>query len=144
MSTRSGHAFVPLEFQRLSAEEQMLRAREFESWMRTRRTVRQFSDQRVDRGLIEAALRVASRAPSGANQQPWRFVVVSSPEIKRKIRLAAEAEEKQNYEERFPQEWLDVLAPLQTDWHKDFLEIAPWLIVVFRICLLYTSPSPRD
>jgi iodotyrosine deiodinase len=133
VTKRNGHAFIPLEFETLSAEEQLARAREFESRMRTRRTVRQFSSRAVPRELIEAALRVASRAPSGANQQPWRFVVVSAPEIKRKIRLAAEAEEKQNYEQRFPQEWLDALAALETDWHKEFLEIAPWLIVVFRI-----------
>ncbi len=133
MSKRDGHAFATLEFESLTAEEQLARAREFESRMRTRRTVRQFSSRAVPRELIEAALRVASRAPSGANQQPWRFVAVSAPEIKRKIRLAAEAEEKQNYERRFPQEWLDALAVLETNWHKEFLEIAPWLIVVFRI-----------
>src|SRR5271168_3134060 len=133
MSTRNGHTFVPLQFESLSLDEQRARAADFEARMRTRRTVRQFSSRTVPRELIESALRVASRAPSGANQQPWRFVVVSAPEIKRKIRLAAEAEEKQNYEKRFPQEWLDALAALETDWHKEFLEIAPWLIVVFRI-----------
>ena len=133
MLKRNGHVFIPLEFESLSAEEQLARAHEFESRMRTRRTVRQFSSRAVPRELIEVALRVASRAPSGANQQPWRFVAVSALEIKRKIRLAAETEEKQNYERRFPQEWLDALAVLETDWHKEFLEIAPWLIVVFRI-----------
>jgi iodotyrosine deiodinase len=124
---------VPLEFKRLPLEEQLSRAREFAARMQQRRTVRQFSAQAVPRELIEVALRVAAYAPSGANQQPWRFVAVSNPEIKRKIRAAAEAEEKENYEGRFPQEWLDALAPLETDWHKEFLEIAPWLIVVFRI-----------
>jgi iodotyrosine deiodinase len=133
MPQRNGHVFIPLEFQSLPAEEQLARAREFESRMQTRRTVRQFSSRAVPRELIEAALRVASRAPSGANQQPWRFVVVSAPEVKRQIRLAAEAEEKENYERRFPQEWLDALAALETDWHKEFLETAPWLIAVFRI-----------
>jgi nitroreductase len=82
--------------------------------------------------LIETAIRIASRAPSGANQQPWHFVVVSNPNIKRQIREAAEAEERENYERRFPDEWLQALAPLGTDWHKEFLEIAPYLIVVFR------------
>jgi Nitroreductase family len=130
---RNGHAFVPLEFEHLALEEQLRRAREFESRMQTRRTVRKFSARTVERELIESALRVGSRAPSGANQQPWRFVGISAPEIKRKIRLGAEAEEKQNYEERFPREWLDALAPLETHWHKEFLEIAPWLIGVFRI-----------
>src|SRR5271155_3761233 len=132
MAERNGHSFIPLEFERLSAEEQVSRAREFESRMRTRRTVRHFSTRPVPRQLIEAALSVASRAPSGANQQPWRFIVVSDPEIKRKIRAAAEAEERDNYERRFPREWLDALAALGTDWQKEFLEIAPWLIVVFR------------
>ena len=92
--------------------------------MGTRRTVRQFSSREVPRELIESALRVASRAPSGANQQPWRFVVVLDPEKKRQIRVAAEAEERDNYERRFPQEWLDALETLGTDWHKEFLEIA--------------------
>lgn len=82
--------------------------------------------------LIEAAIRIAGRAPSGANQQPWCFVVVSKPEIKRQIRQAAEEEERRNYESRFPDEWLQALAPLGTDWHKEFLEAAPYLIVVFR------------
>jgi iodotyrosine deiodinase len=132
VSERSGHSFIPLEFEHLSREEQVSRAREFELRLRTRRTVRHFSPRPVPRQLIEAALRVASRAPSGANQQPWRFVVVSNPEIKRKIRAAAEAEERDNYERRFPQEWLDALAALGTDWHKEFLESAPWLIVVLR------------
>jgi iodotyrosine deiodinase len=133
MSERKGHSFIPLEFEHLSIEEQLLRAHEFESRMRTRRTVRKFSSRPVPRELIEIALRIASRAPSGANQQPWRFVVVSDPELKRKIRIAAEAEERDNYERRFPQEWLSALAALGTDWHKDFLEIAPWLIIVFRL-----------
>ena len=133
MSERIDHSFSTLEFEQLSPEEQLSRAREFESRMRTRRTVRKFSPRQVPRELIETALRIASRAPSGANQQPWRFVVVLDPEIKRQIRVAAEAEEKHNYEQRFPQEWLDALAALATDWHKDFLEIAPCLIAVFRV-----------
>jgi iodotyrosine deiodinase len=132
MSERKGHSFIPLEFEHLSIEEQLLRAHEFESRMRTRRTVRKFSSRPVPRELIEITLRIASRAPSGANQQPWRFVLVSDPKLKRKIRIAAEAEERDNYERRFPQEWLNALAALGTDWRKDFLEIAPWLIIVFR------------
>jgi iodotyrosine deiodinase len=83
--------------------------------------------------LIENAIRCAALAPSGANQQPWRFVVVQDQEIKRKIREAAEAEERQSYEHRMPADWLEALAPLGTDWHKEFLETAPYLIVVFRI-----------
>ena len=83
--------------------------------------------------LLESVLRVAGNAPSGANQQPWRFVVVSDPEVKRQIRLAAEEEERGNYQSRFPDEWLQALAPLGTDWRKEFLEIAPYLVVVFRL-----------
>jgi nitroreductase len=101
--------------------------------MAERRTVRHFSERAVPFEIIENAIRAAASAPSGANQQPWRFVVVSDPEIKRAIRLAAEEEERTNYNGRFPQEWLDALRPLGTDWHKEFLEVAPWLIVVFRI-----------
>jgi iodotyrosine deiodinase len=101
--------------------------------MAERRTVRAFSSEPVPLELIENAVRCASLAPSGANQQPWRFVVVSNPEIKRQIREAAEAEERENYERRFPDEWLEALHALGTDWHKEFLESAPYLIVVFRI-----------
>lgn len=127
------HPRVPLFFERFSPERQEERSREFLASMRTRRTVRAFTPHPVPLELIENAIRVASSAPSGANQQPWRFVVVQDPEVKRRIREAAEAEEKENYERRFPDEWLDTLAPFGTDWHKEFLEIAPYLIVVFRI-----------
>ena len=101
--------------------------------MATRRSVRDFSAEPVPLELVENAIQCAARAPSGANQQPWRFVVVSDPGLKREIRLAAEAEERDNYEGRFPQEWLDALAPLGTDWNKPFLETAPYLIIVFAI-----------
>lgn len=126
------YSFVPLQFDRLPAEEQLRRAAEFALRMNTRRTVREFSAEPVPFELIETAIRVAGRAPSGANQQPWHFVVVRDPEIKRQIRVAAEAEEKESYEHRMPDDWLAALAPLGTDWHKEFLEIAPYLIVVFR------------
>lgn len=122
-----------LEFVRTPEEEQLRRSREFWERMRRRRTVRDFSPDPVPVELIENAVRAASTAPSGANQQPWRFVVVGDPELKRQIREAAEAEERENYERRFPPEWLEVLQPFGTTWHKEFLEIAPWLIVVFRI-----------
>jgi iodotyrosine deiodinase len=124
--------FVPLGFERVSIEEQYRRAAEFEARLKTRRSVRQFSAQPVPLELIETAIRIASRAPSGANQQPWSFVVVSNPEVKRQIREAAEAEERESYGHRMPDDWLAALAPLGTDWHKEFLEIAPYLIVVFR------------
>jgi iodotyrosine deiodinase len=124
---------VPLVFQRISEPEQLRASREFQSRMAKRRTVRFFSPEPVPFELIENAVRCASLAPSGANQQPWRFVVVQDPEIKRRIREAAEAEERESYEHRMPSDWLEALAPLGTDWRKEFLEIAPYLVVVFRI-----------
>jgi iodotyrosine deiodinase len=97
-----------------------------------RRSIRDFSDAPVPYELVETAVRIACTAPSGANQQPYRFVIVSDPRIKRQIRVGAEAEEEEFYTHRAPQEWLDALAPLGTDTHKPFLETAPYLIVVFR------------
>lgn len=132
MSQKSRYPFIPLRFERLGPEEQERRAAEFEERLKLRRTVRHFSPDPVPFERIETAVRIAGRAPSGANQQPWTFVVVSNPEIKRKIRQAAEEEERRNYDSRFPDQWLEALAPLGTDWHKEFLEIAPYLIVVFR------------
>lgn len=125
--------FVPLRWEEKTEREQREALEAFAAAMRTRRTVRAFSARPVARELIEGAIAVAGTAPSGANQQPWRFVVVSDAEVKREIREAAEAEERENYERRFPPEWLEALAPFGTDWHKEFLEIAPYLIVVFRI-----------
>ena len=124
---------TPLVFPRFSAYEQLRSSGEFLSRMSGRRSVRSFSPEPVPFELIENAIRCASLAPSGANQQPWQFVVVRDPVIKRRIREAAEAEERESYEHRMPCEWLEALAPLGTDWHKEFLEVAPYLIVVFRI-----------
>jgi iodotyrosine deiodinase len=124
---------VPLEFTRMAPAEQLRASREFLERMRERRSVRFLADEPVPFELIENAIRCASHAPSGANQQPWKFVVVADPEIKRRIREAAEAEERESYEHRMPADWLEALAPLGTDWHKEFLETAPYLIVVFRI-----------
>lgn len=123
--------YHPLQFERLSEAEQIEQARTFLARMRERRTVRDFSSEPVPFELIEAAIATAGTAPSGANQQPWTFVVVSDPEIKRKIREAAEIEERDNYEWRMSQEWKDALAHLGTDEHKPHLEDAPYLIVVF-------------
>lgn len=108
-------------------------ARRFYETMRTRRSVRMFSDRPVSRETIEWCVRAATTAPSGANKQPWRFVCVQDAAIKREIRLAAEAEEREFYERRAGEEWLSDLEPLGTDEHKAFLEIAPWLIVVFKL-----------
>jgi nitroreductase len=125
--------FVPLDFQPLSVEEQTRCAEEFYQTLRRRRTVREFSGDPVPFELIEQAIRAAGTAPSGANMQPWRFVVVQDAEIKRKIRVAAEEEEYKSYHGRMSEKWLRRLATLGTDEHKPFLEIAPYLIVVFRV-----------
>ncbi len=107
------------------------RADAFHEEMRRRRTVRDFSDRPVPREVIESCLRAAATAPSGANMQPWHFVVVSDPEVKHRIRDGAEAEEREFYETRASQEWLAALAPLGTDAEKPFLETAPYLIAIF-------------
>ena len=123
--------FVPLEFRRRSEEEMRERARAFYDDLKRRRSVREFSAEPVPREIIEDALRAAGTAPNGANLQPWHFVVVTDPVLKSKIRAAAEAEEREFYASKAPQEWLDALAPLGTDEHKPFLETAPYLIAVF-------------
>jgi len=124
---------IPLNFTLFSPDEQLRRAREFNDEYQRRRTVREFSDKPVPRKLLELLLKAAGSAPSGANRQPWRFAVVTDSAIKKEIRIAAEKEERESYENRMPQEWLDDLAALGTDWHKEFLEIAPALIVVFAV-----------
>ncbi|HSF99794.1 MAG TPA: nitroreductase family protein, partial [Vicinamibacterales bacterium] len=121
----------PLYFTRLTPDEQLARAASFRDAMRTRRTVRDFAPDPVPDAVIDAAIAVAASAPSGANMQPWRFVVVRDPDVKRRIREAAEAEERESYERRMPDEWLNALAPLGTDWHKPFLETVPWVVVLF-------------
>ena len=108
-----------------------LRSRIFFENLSTRRTIRNFSDKPVDREVIENCIRTAGTAPSGANMQPWHFVLISDPTIKKQIRVAAENEEKEFYETRAPKEWLEVLAPLGTDDNKPYLETAPYLIAIF-------------
>lgn len=124
--------FVPLPRARhLSAEEMTERAAQFHEAVQRRRTVRHFSPEPIPRELVEHCLRAAGTAPSGANLQPWHFVVVTNLALKRKIREGAEAEEREFYNGRAPQEWLDALAPLGTDDQKPFLETAPCLIAIF-------------
>lgn len=124
--------FQPLSsYMEYPVDEMKQRASSFRKEMQRRRTVRQFSDRPVLREIIEECLLAAGTAPNGANLQPWHFVVVSDPKVKHEIRLAAEEEEKEFYNRRAPQEWLDALAPLGTDENKPFLEIAPYLIVIF-------------
>jgi nitroreductase len=115
----------------LSDEQALANAHAFAEFMHTRRTVRAFASTPVPQSIIEQAILASGSAPSGANQQPWRFVAVSNPSLKRAIRDAAEAEEREFYNHRAPDEWLNALAPLGTDADKPFLETAPWLIAVF-------------
>ncbi|HYR46439.1 MAG TPA: nitroreductase family protein [Thermoanaerobaculia bacterium] len=125
--------FIPLTFERLTVEHSRLRVRQFLADVRRRRTVREFAPDPVPLDVIDTAIEAAATAPSGANRQPWKFVVVVDAETKRRIREAAEKEEQEFYLRRATPEWLADLAPLGTDWHKPFLEVAPCLIVVFRL-----------
>jgi nitroreductase len=122
---------IPLQFEAVSDGE--ARAHAFYERMSRRRTVREFSARPVPRAIIEDAIRTAGSAPSGANQQPWHFVAVSTADmaLRRRLREAAEEEEREFYANRAPQAWLDALAPLGTDANKPFLEVAPWLIAIF-------------
>jgi len=124
--------FLPLtSYKKLSEEETVKRSKDFYENIKIRRTVRDFSNKPVPKEVIENCILAAGTAPSGANLQPWHFVVVSDPKIKKLIRKAAEEEEKEFYTKRAPKEWLDALAPLGTDEHKPFLEKAPFLIAIF-------------
>jgi nitroreductase len=124
--------FIPLPRREdLTDDELLARAKQFCEKMAQRRTVRGFSDRPAPREVIETCLRTAGSAPSGANLQPWHFVAVSDPALKHEIRIAAEAEEREFYERRAPNEWLEALAALGTGANKPFLEIAPWLIAIF-------------
>jgi nitroreductase len=124
--------YVPLEgYQRLSEQQMLERAEDLRELLAKRRTIRDFSSEPVPRTLIETCIRAAGTAPSGANHQPWHFAAISNPDIKRKIRIAAEREEREFYSGKASDEWLDALTPLGTDDAKPFLETAPWLIAVF-------------
>ncbi len=125
--------FLPYPYTARSMDTMQQAGKEFWRQMQSRRSIREFSADAVPRQLIEYALRTAATAPSGANQQPWKFVAVSDPAIKREIRVAAEQEEYESYEGgRMSKEWLDALKPIGTNWQKPFLETAPWIVVVFE------------
>ena len=131
MKDSPGH--IPLtSYSELPAEEMQSRAGAFYAEMDRRRTVREFSGRPIPSGVVEDCLRTAGTAPSGANQQPWHFAVVRDPAVKRQIREAAEEEERAFYGGRAPDEWLDALAEIGTDWQKPFLETAPCLITIFQ------------
>ncbi len=124
--------YLPLTgYQRLEPEQMKAQAEALRDVLRDRRTIRDFSNEPVPKELIETCIEAAGTAPSGANHQPWHFVAISDPEVKRQIREAAEAEEREFYSSRASDEWLEALAPLGTDDQKPFLETAPWLIAVF-------------
>jgi nitroreductase len=126
--------FIPYSsYREYPLEEMQERARTFREELQRRRTIRTFAARPVPREIIEECIRAAGTAPSGANMQPWRFVVVSDPQVKKQIREGAEKEEREFYERRAPDEWLEALAPLGTDWRKPFLEEAPYLIVIFGL-----------
>lgn len=128
----SNNDFISLrDYEHLSEEEMIKLSEEFYNKIKRRRTVREFSDKPIPKQVIENCIRAAGTAPSGANLQPWHFVIISDKKIKKQIRIAAEQEEKEFYTKRAPKEWLEALKPLGTDEHKPFLEKAPYLIAIF-------------
>jgi nitroreductase len=133
---------VPAPKRELSPEEALIEVTRFANAMTARRSIRSFSTDPIDISLIEHALRIANSAPSGANVQPWHFVVVTDLATKKRIRIAAEAEERAFYSSKASREWLAALEPLGTDWRKPFLEDAPALIVVFEVHRSDTTPQP--
>ncbi|GAB3981120.1 nitroreductase family protein [Plantactinospora veratri] len=133
---------IPIRHDRRPPAEMVREAEAFAERMAQRRSVRDFAPDPVPDGVIEAAIRAASTAPSGANVQPWRFVVLTDPARKRRLRVAAEAEERAFYDRRASPEWLDAIAGFGTDWRKPFLETAPAVIVVFEIHQGPHSPKP--
>lgn len=127
------HPFITYDPARYRLDEMAERATAFHALMEARRSVRMFSDEPVPVSLIEAAVATASTAPSGAHKQPWTFAATNDPAVKAAIREAAEEEERTNYlDNRMNEEWQDALAPIGTDWHKEFLEVAPWIVVLFE------------
>lgn len=132
-ANRPAHVDLPYSLPRFAADEAKLRADAFLAHLRMRRSCRFLSDEPVERALLRKCIEAANTAPSGANRQPWRFVVVDDAELKREIRAAAEQEERVSYERRMPPQWLEALQPIGTDWRKPFLEHAPYLVVVFRV-----------
>ena len=124
--------FSELKIERVESPEMLERTANYLENMKTRRSVRDFSSESIPIDVIKNIVSSASSAPSGANKEPWKFCIVKDPELKKKIREAAEAEEQENYDHRFPTEWLEELNQFGTDWHKEFLEEAPYLIVIFK------------
>ena len=144
MSDRVEYPFLPYRPPHVESAEILRRGQRIYEQLDRRRSCRDFSAEAVPQEVIELAIRAASTAPSGAHRQPWRFVAVSDPELKRQIRVAAEAEEKKSYEGRMPDDWLEALAPIGTTWEKPFLETVPWIVVVFEETVgQYPDGRPR-
>ena len=122
---------IPFEFAKFSKEEMEQRADDYYRLMDKRRSIRFFSDEPVSKTLIEKAILTANTAPSGAHKQPWTFVAINSPEVKKAIRIGAEKEEKESYERRMSTEWLEALEPFGTNWQKPYLETVPWIVICF-------------
>jgi hypothetical protein len=126
----SEEKFIPYKPVQIDVRESLYKSELYYQWLDSRRSVREFSSNRVPKEVIEHIIRSASTAPSGAHKQPWTFCAISNPKIKSEIRQAAEKEEYENYSSRMSEEWLEDLKPFATNWKKPFLEIAPWIIVV--------------
>lgn len=136
-------SFQKLDFKKLSEDKMKTSSKTFLDQMLTRRTIRDFSDRPVPMDVVENCIKTAASAPSGANKQPWSFVVVEDPKVKKKIRIAAEAEEKEFYGHRATKEWLEDLNQFGTDWKKPFLETAPILIIIFKQVTDTSGDEPR-
>ena len=126
------HPFIPYTKEHFSDEEMAQRAKEFRDWAETRRSVRHFSDKHVPVEVMEELIMTGSSAPSGAHKQPWTFCLISNKELKAKLRELAEEEEYRSYNGRMSDEWIEDLAPLGTDWHKEFIDIAPWIVIIMK------------
>jgi nitroreductase len=126
----------------VAPESALARVRRFADELATRRSIREFSDSPIPDGVLREAVRAAANAPSGAHVQPWKFVIITDPATKRSLRAAAEAEEREFYARRASREWLEALAPLETDWRKPYLEVAPAVIAVFEVHKGPHTPRP--
>ena len=138
------YSYITYTKENYSEDETLARSQSFLDWMEKRRTVREFSDKPISKEVIENILLTASTAPSGAHKQPWTFCVVTNPDLKKQIRIAAEKEEYDSYNSRMPPEWLEDLAPFGTNWEKPFLEIAPVLIIVFKRAYEFVDEKKKN
>jgi len=142
MSTKS-YPFVPYQQETISDEEILERSKVFYKKVNQRRSVRHFSNQPVSKEVMENIIMAASTAPSGAHKQPWTFCLISNKELKSKLRSLAEEEEKKSYEGRMSEEWLEDLAPLGTDWVKEFIDVAPWIVIIMKRVYEYNEDGSK-